>query len=101
MTAADHFARQGLFVEAMHELLLEGFREIRERGGKRLADSQTSREILRATSLPEQAQAALRAIILKVEWTYFGEHAATAADYHACRDSFTTLHEALRQTATA
>jgi hypothetical protein len=95
MARAERFAQQGAFVDAMHELLLEGLRQIRERAGEQLADSLTSREILRTTLLPEQGRAALRAIILRVEWTYFGEHAATLADYRACRESFDALHAAL------
>jgi hypothetical protein len=101
LARAEYFAQQGAFVDAMHELLLEGFREIRERAQERLADSLTSREILRATPLPEPGRAALRAIIMRVEWTYFGEHAATLADYRACRESFDALHAALGQAASA
>ena len=98
LARAERFAQLGSFVEAMHELLLEGFREIRERAEQRLADSQTSREILRTTVLPEPGRAALRAIVSRVEWTYFGEHEATLADYRACRDSFEALQSVLRQT---
>jgi hypothetical protein len=99
LARAERFAQQGSFVEAMHELLLEGFREIRERANERLADSLTSREILRTTVLPEPGRAALRAIVTRVEWTYFGEHAATLADYRACRDSFDILQSALGHSA--
>jgi hypothetical protein len=99
LARAERYAELGAFVEAMHELLLEGFHEIRERAGERLADSLTSREILRTTVLPEQGQAALRAIVARVEWTYFGRYDATLADYRACRDSFDILHAALRPAA--
>jgi hypothetical protein len=101
LAQAEYLAQQGRFVDAMHELLLEGFREIRERAQERLADSLTSREILRATPLPEPGRAALRAMITRVEWTYFGEHAATLADYRACRESFDALRSVLSRAATA
>lgn len=68
------------------------------RAGSRLTDSLTSREILRLDLLPEQARAALGAIILRMEWTWFGQHAATLAGYSCCRDNFEALHAALRQT---
>lgn len=98
---AEQFAQQGLFVQAMHELLLEGFRLIRARAEERVADSLTSREILRRTPLPEQGLASLRDIIMRVEWTYFGAHAATRADYQACRENFDTLQAVLHPAANA
>jgi hypothetical protein len=98
LARAERFAHLGSFVEAMHEVLLECFHEIRAHAGERLADSLTSREILRATGLPEQGRVALRAIVTCVEWTYFGEHAATLADYHACRGNFDALRSALLRT---
>ncbi len=88
---AEHFAAQGAFVEAMHELLLEAVRRLSARAGHRMAASLTSREVLVAAALPAPAQSALRQIVLRVEWAYFGEHAATRADYQACRDSFDAL----------
>lgn len=94
---ADAYADQGLFIEAMHELLLQGFGELRARADGALADSLTSREILRSAALPEQGRAALRVIVQRVERTWFGEHAATRADYLECRSSFEALTAALRQ----
>ena len=98
---AEQFAQQGLFVQAMHELLLEGFRLIRARAEERVADSLTSREILRRALLPEQGVACLRDIIMRVEWTYFGAHAATRDDYQACRANFDTLRAVLHPAANA
>jgi hypothetical protein len=95
MLTADEFARQGRFVEAMHTLLLQSLAEIRQRLDERFADSLTSREILRNARLPERGRAPLREIIARVEWTYFGEHPAEAADYQACRKHFSDLAEAL------
>lgn len=101
MAAADDLARQGRFVEAMHALLLQGLAEIRQRVGDRFADSLTSREILRHARLSDRGRASLRDIIARVEWTYFGENPADAADYAACRGSFGILAQALREDAPA
>lgn len=95
MLTADELARQGRFVEAMHTLLLQSLAEIRQRLDERFADSLTSREILRNARLPERGRVPLREIIARVEWTYFGEHPAEAADYQACRKHFSELAEAL------
>ena len=94
---AERFAQQGAFVEAMHELLLAALRDMRQRAGTQLAASLTSREILRLGLLPELGRAALRAIVMRVEWTYFGQHAATRADFEECRASLDLLQHALRQ----
>ena len=99
--AADDLARQGRFVEAMHALLLQGLADIRQRIGDRFADSLTSREILRRARLSDRGRASLRDIIARVEWTYFGENPADAADYAACRSSFSVLAAALREDAPA
>ena len=96
LARAEQFAAQGALVDAMHELLLEGLFSLRDRAGSQLADSLTSREILRLDVLPEEARAALRTMIARVEWTWFGQHEATLTDYRACRDSFDALHAALR-----
>lgn len=93
--AAEELARQGQFVEAMHWLLLQALAEIRRRLGEPIADSLTSREILRRVRLSEAGRAALRDVIARVERSYFGKHPADAADYRSCRDSFERLSAAL------
>ena len=100
LAAADEFARQGRFVEAMHTLLLQSLADIRRRLGIEFADSLTSREILRGTRLPPQGRASLRAIVAAVEWTYFGGYPAALADYNACRSSFEDLRQALASNPT-
>ena len=95
LAAADRLSREGNFVEAMHVLLLHSLSEIRRQLGERFADSLTSREILRRVPLSEEGRAALRDIVGRVEWTYFGEHPAAAADYEACRERFQFLMAAL------
>jgi hypothetical protein len=101
LAIAEALAAENRFVEAMHELLLEALGAIRARLGERLADSLTSREILYKAPLPERGRGALREIIGRVEWTYFGEHPAQRADYLACRDSFDRLSEALQSAPAA
>jgi hypothetical protein len=95
MVTADELAREGRFVEAMHMLLLQSLADMRQHLHAGFADSLTSREILRSARLPERGRASLREIIARVEWTYFGQHPAEAADYQACRKHFGELAQAL------
>jgi hypothetical protein len=97
--AADDLAAKGRFVEAMHVLLLQGLADIRQGLDEQFADSLTSREILRSTRLSEAGRAALRDIVSRVEWTYFGDYPADLADYVACRASFNALVQALHGNA--
>jgi hypothetical protein len=101
LDTAEGLAREGRFVEAMHELLLEAVGTVRARLGERLADSLTSREILTKAPLPEPGKSALREIIARVEWTYFGEHPAMHADYLVCRESLDRLSGALNSASPA
>jgi hypothetical protein len=101
MSTADDLARQGRHAEAMHVLLLQSLADIRRRLDEQFADSLTSREILRSTSLSELGRVSLREIIVRVEWTYFGQREAVAADYMACRASFDRLSQALDRGASA
>lgn len=67
---ADGYADEGRFVEAIHELLLQGLADIRAQSGSTLSPSLTSREILREANLAEMARDALRVLVGRVEWTY-------------------------------
>jgi hypothetical protein len=96
MQAADALARQGRYVEAMHVLLLKSLADMRQSLGLHIAESLTSREILRKVTLPEAGEAALRDIVGRVEWTYFGEHEADASDYEACRGRFDEFAAAMQ-----
>jgi hypothetical protein len=96
MQAADELARQGRYVEAMHVLLLKSLADMRQQLSLHFAESLTSREILGKVALPEAGQAALRDIVARVEWSYFGEHEAEASDYEACRIRFDELSKALQ-----
>lgn len=92
---ADDLARLGRFVEAMHVLLLQSLAEMRRLLGITIADSLTSREILRRVQLPDAGHASLGSIIQQVERTYFGEQAADAGDYQTCRQNYETLKQTL------
>jgi hypothetical protein len=94
--AADQFAAEGRFVEAMHVLLLQGLAAIRVGLDEEFADSLTSREILRSARLSEAGRSSLRDMVDRVELTYFGQRPAALADYVACRTSFNALTRTLQ-----
>jgi hypothetical protein len=93
---AESCAREGRFSEAIHELLLQALADIRAEHGATLAPSLTSREILRQPGLADPSRAALRLLISRVEWTYFGLRAAESTDYQAGRADLDQLRQALR-----
>jgi hypothetical protein len=98
---ADELARLGRFVDAMHVLLLQALADMHRRLDVALADSLTSREILRRAKVPPLAKSSLQEIISAVERAYFGDHPAGEADYLSCRTNFTTFVGALRSGAPA
>jgi hypothetical protein len=91
LARADELAAQGRLVEAMHAVLLQSIAEIRASLDPSLADSLTSREILRGTKLSDAGKAALHEIVVRVERFYFGAYPAAYEDYQACRHYFATL----------
>jgi len=91
LAMADGLAEDGRFVEAMHILLLHCLDEMKRRLRLDIADSLTSREIVRRARLPEQATTALRGIVTRVESSYFGDHPATRPDYESCRGRYEEL----------
>ena len=91
LARADELAAQGRLVEAMHAVLLQSIAEIRASLDQSLADSLTSREILRGMKLSDSGKAALHEIVSRVERSYFGAYPAADADYQACRHYFATL----------
>jgi hypothetical protein len=95
--AADAVARAGRFAEAMHMTLLVGVAAIRDHFGEEIADSLTSREILRRGRLPEAGRGFLREIVARVERSHFGRHPAAGSDYAACRAALDGLLQALRR----
>jgi hypothetical protein len=91
LAMADALAEQDRFVEAMHILLLHCLDEMKRRLKVDIADSLTSREIVRRARLPEQAAIALKGIVIRVESSYFGDYPATRPDYDSCRGRYEEL----------
>jgi len=91
LATADVLAGQGRFVEAMHLLLLHSLAELRRGLKVELADSLTSREIVRLARLPDRGRNALDRIVARVETSWFGDHPASRADYDSCRAGFEEL----------
>jgi hypothetical protein len=91
LAMADALAEQGRFVEAMHILLLHCLDEMKRRLKVDIADSLTSREIVRRAHLPDQAAVALKGIVIRVESSYFGDHPAGRPDYLSCRGRYEEL----------
>ncbi len=88
---ADDLARAGRIAEAMHLLLLRALMEMRARLQITLADSLTSREILRKVVLPDDGRLALGELIGRVERVHFGAEPASLDDYGVCRGTFERL----------
>jgi hypothetical protein len=95
LAAADDLAGQGRFVEAMHLLLLHSLAELRRGLKVELADSLTSREIVRLARLPDRGRGALDRIVARVESSWFGDHPASRDDYDSCRAGFEELAHVL------
>jgi hypothetical protein len=94
---AEDMARAGDFAEAMHILLLRSVSELRRRVSAPIAESMTSREILKSVAISPEERAALSEIVAKVEISYFGAHRPEADEYAVCRRGFDALIELLRR----
>jgi Domain of unknown function (DUF4129) len=93
---ADELARRGLFVDAIHTLLLRTLQELARSAAVRVAPATTSREILARVPLLADAREALAGLITAVEITHFGDEPASIADYDRCRQQFHVFAQALR-----
>ncbi|MDR3077045.1 MAG: hypothetical protein LBU26_07055, partial [Synergistaceae bacterium] len=94
---ADDLARSGSFAEAMHVLLLRSVSEMRGRLDSPIAESLTSREILRRPDLSPEERDVFATIVGGVEISYFGPHHPGEEEYSACRKSFDALAGLLRR----
>jgi alkanesulfonate monooxygenase SsuD/methylene tetrahydromethanopterin reductase-like flavin-dependent oxidoreductase (luciferase family) len=94
---ADDLASAGSFAEAIHVLLLRSVSEMRLRLNSPIAESLTSREILRDTDLSPEMRGAFATIVGSVEISYFGSHRPGKDEYAECRRSFDALTELLRR----
>lgn len=91
LSSANALAREGHFGEAMHLLLLHAVAAVRERLGDEIADSLTSREVLRSRRLSAAGKVSLGEIVGRVEKSHFGRYPASDDDYAACRAAFEGL----------
>jgi hypothetical protein len=87
---ADRLAREGRYAEAIHALLLRTLASLAERGTG-LADSWTSREVVRDAPLAAEARTMLSGIVDAVEVSRFGFVVPDAAAYAECRARFERL----------
>jgi hypothetical protein len=93
---ADELAAAGDFAGAMHVLLLQSVGELRRSLAVPIAESLTSREILKNAPISPEERAALAEIVSGVEISYFGAYRPGAGEYEACRRSFESLKGFLR-----
>jgi hypothetical protein len=93
---ADELARQGLYAEAIHTLLLRTLQELVRSAQVRVAPANTSREILARVPLLGDARTALAGLITAVEVTHFGDAEPSADDYGRCRQQFNVFATAFR-----
>lgn len=87
---ADRLAQEGRYAEAIHVLLLRTLASLAERGTG-LADSWTSREVVRDAPLAAEARGMLSGIVDAVEVSRFGFVVPDAAAYAECRARFERL----------
>jgi hypothetical protein len=93
---ADALAAAGDFAGAMHVLLLQSVGELRRSLGVPIAESLTSREILKSAPISPEERSALAEIVSGVEISYFGDYRPGVGEYEACRRSFESLKGFLR-----
>lgn len=89
---AESLAKQGLFGEAIHALLLNAMVQLHQRQSA-IRKSFTSREVLRSARLGETAKQALAHLIQAVELAYFGGRETDSATYHACTRHYWAFDE--------
>jgi hypothetical protein len=94
---AEALARAGRFADAIHALLLAALRELGRRAGSPASSpAATSREVLRSSSLPAEAKAALGPLVSAVESIHFGRAAAGLGEYAGCASAYRQFLRACR-----
>ena len=96
---AENLAGQGRHAEALHALLLAAQNELRRRGRVTIADSWTSREILRRVPIPDDAAAPLHDLVRAVELSFFGRRRCGPEDYAAGRALYESVRRVLGEAA--
>ena len=88
---AESLARQGLYAEAMHALLLQSIAEMRRQLKLSISDSLTSREVLAAVPFADEARSAFADIIGGVEISLYGDHKPDFKEYESCKRNYDAL----------
>jgi hypothetical protein len=82
---SDALAKQGLYSEAVHLLLLRSIEDIEERRPQSLRPALTSREIERLQALPDAARTAFAGIARVVERAFFAGDSIGEKEFVRCR----------------
>ncbi|HEY7689001.1 MAG TPA: DUF4129 domain-containing protein [Dongiaceae bacterium] len=88
---ADRLAADGQFAEALHLLLLHSFDYLKRHLGGMYGPSNTAREILQRSRLPDPGRHSLGAIVDAAEISYFGGRPVDGGIYAACRQHYQTF----------
>lgn len=88
LARAEELAADGRFSEAIRALLLRTLRELVRATPGRLQPSLTSREILAAVAVSDDARSSLAELVHAVEISHFGGREPGATEYDRCLDLF-------------
>ena len=95
LAQSDELAQDGLYAQAMHELLLGCIQALRRRLDATISASLTSREIIRLLKLPSEEVNLFAEFVGMVEHTWFGNTRADGETYRHCRACFLKLTPAM------
>jgi hypothetical protein len=85
---ADRLAAEGQFAEALHLLLLHSIDYLKRHLGGVYGPSNTAREILHRSRLPDVGRKSLGAIVDAAEISYFGGRPVDGGIYASCRQHY-------------
>lgn len=85
---ADRLAAEQRYAEAAHVLLFRTIADLQARRPRALRPALTSRDIGRLEEIPLSARGAFDVIAQRVERSFFGGRALSAADFAACRNAY-------------
>jgi hypothetical protein len=99
LARADQFAAAGRYAEAMHCVLLAAMILLGGPSADKSADSRTSWELLRSSTIPQAQVQVLRDLVVRVERAWFGQRPAGSEDYRHVRGLFDAYHSPSAETA--
>jgi Domain of unknown function (DUF4129) len=91
LSRADRLAAEGQFAEALHLLLLHSIDYLKRHLGGVHGPSNTAREILHRSRLPDTGRRSLGAIVDAAEVSYFGGRPVDGGTYATCRRHYQTF----------